>query len=68
MDLNGGWVWGAGLEACVPSFFYAAIQIVPSVFLVASSLVSAFAKAGAGEGLGMRLRFLNELLLNEIAK
>ena len=37
-------------HAC-PAFFYAAIQIVPSVFLVASSLVSAFAKAGAGEGL-----------------
>ena len=52
----------------LPSFFYAAIQIVPSVFLVASSLVSAFAKTGAGEGLEMRLRFLNELLLSEIAK
>ena len=30
----------------MPSFLYAAIQIVPSVFLVASSLVSAFAKLG----------------------
>ena len=59
---------GSWSGSMLPSFFYAAIQIVPSVFLVASSLVSAFAKTGAGEGLEMRLRFLNELLLSEIAK
>ena len=43
------------------------IMLLYNYFLSASSLVSVFAKTGAGEGLGMRLRFLNERLLSEIA-